>query len=311
MLVIRHTVDFRIELPTIVTIGTFDGVHVGHQKILNRLRELKAKTGLKTVVLTFEPHPRKILFPEQQDLKLISLVDEKLNLLKGYGVDYTVVYPFTEAFSQSSAAYYIEHVLLKQLNVRHLVIGHDHRFGMNRSGNIKSLLDYSAKEKFEVEQISAKDIDNIAISSSKIRKALEDGNIERANEFLGHPFSIMAEVIKGKQLGRQLGYPTANLFIDDKDKLVPKIGVYFVEVSVSEKQYFGMMSIGTNPTTDSDNTLKLEVHLFDFEDDIYGKFITVNFVKRLRDELKFDSITALKHQIERDEEHCLNLIALK
>ena len=311
MLVIRHTADFRIELPTIVTIGTFDGVHEGHQKILKRLQELKTQTGLNTLVLTFEPHPRKILFPEQLDLKLISLVDEKLDLLEQYGVDFAVVYPFTESFAQSSADYYIKHILLKQLNVRYLVIGHDHRFGINRSGNIISLLDYSKEGKFDVEQISAKDIDNIAISSSKIRKALEEGNIEKANEFLGHSFCIRAEVVKGKQLGRQLGYPTANLFIEDKDKLVPKIGVYFVETLVNEKQYFGMMSIGTNPTTDNDDSLKLEVHIFDFEEDIYGKFITVNFIKRLRDEVKFDSVTALKKQIERDEELCLNLIATK
>lgn len=312
MLIIQHTSDFRIESPTIVTIGTFDGVHLGHQKILRRLQELKLQTGLKTVVLTFEPHPRKIIFPEQKDLKLITLIDEKLDLLEKYGVDITVVYPFTEDFAHSEAQHYIEHILLKQLHVNYLVIGHDHKFGINRSGNITTLIDYSKNKPFQVEEISAEDIDHIAISSSKIRRALEEGQIDLANEYLGHEFFMNAQVIKGKQLGRQLGYPTANLKLENRDKIIPKMGVYFVEVQFKTKNYFGMMNVGNNPTTDNDLQVKVEVNIFDFEENLYFENIRVNFIKRIRDEIKFKNIEELKQQLILDEEHCLNLInALK
>ena len=308
MLIIQNTEHFRIESPTIVTIGTFDGVHLGHQKILERLKELKEKTGLKTVVLTFEPHPRKVLFPEQKDLKLITLIEEKLELLDKYGVDVTVVYPFTKQFSETDSPFYIEEVLLRSLKVKHLVIGYDHKFGKNRSGDISTLKKIAADGKFLVEEISAKDIDHIAISSSKIRKALEEGNVELAKEFLGHFFSLKGKVIEGKQLGRTLGYPTANIKPEGEEKIVPKTGVYFVEVIIQEIKHFGMMSIGINPTTDSDNNIKLEVNIFDFNTDIYGKTIKLNFLKRLRDEKKFANLTELKKEIDLDKETSLKLI---
>lgn len=308
MLIIQNTKHFRIESPSIVTIGTFDGVHLGHQKILSRLRELKEQTGLKTVVLTFEPHPRKVLFPEQKDLKLITLIDEKLELLDKYGVDVTVVYPFTKQFSETDSPFYIEEVLLRSLKVKHLVIGYDHKFGKNRSGDIHTLKKLSEEGAFIVEEISAKDIDHIAISSSKIRKALEEGNVEHASEFLGHPFSLTGTVIKGKQLGRTLGYPTANIFVEDETKIIPKIGVYFVEVLVDEQNYFGMMNIGVNPTTDSDCKLKLEVNIFNFNSEIYDKTLKINFLKRLRDEKKFANLTELKKELDLDKETSLKLI---
>ncbi len=308
MLIIQNTEHFRIESPTIVTIGTFDGVHLGHQKILARLKELKEKTGLKTVVLTFEPHPRKVLFPEQKDLKLITLIDEKLELLDRYGLDVTVVYPFTKKFSETDTPFYIEEVLLKSLKVKYLIIGYDHKFGRNRSGDITTLKKLAANGSFLLEEISAIDIDHIAISSTKIRKALEDGNIELASEFLGHPFSLKGRVVKGKQLGRTLGYPTANIQLEDEEKIVPKLGVYFVKVMLEEEKYFGMMSIGLNPTTDTDNLVKLEVHLFDFNADIYNKTIKLNFLKRLRDEKKFANLTELKKELDLDKETSLKLI---
>ncbi|WP_317897833.1 bifunctional riboflavin kinase/FAD synthetase [Aurantibacillus circumpalustris] len=308
MLIIQNTEHFRIESPTIVTIGTFDGVHLGHQKILERLKELKEKTGLKTVVLTFEPHPRKVLFPEQKDLKLITLIDEKLELLDEYGVDVTVVYPFTKRFSETDSPFYIEEVLLRSLKVQYLVIGYDHKFGKNRSGDINSLKELATQGKFLVEEISARDIDHIAISSSKIRKALDEGNVEHAKDFLGHPFSLTGEVVQGKQLGRTLGYPTANIKPEGEEKIIPKTGVYFVEVFISEVKYFGMMSIGINPTTDSDNKVKLEVNIFNFNEDIYGKVIKLNFLKRLRDEKKFANLTELKKGIDLDKETSLKLI---
>ena len=308
MLIIQNTEHFRIESQSIVTIGTFDGVHLGHQKILNRLKELKQQTGLKTVVLTFEPHPRKILFPEQKDLKLLTLIDEKLELLDKYDVDITVVYPFTKQFSESDSQFYIEEILLRSLNVRHLVIGYDHKFGKNRTGDIHTLKTFSSQYDFLVEEISAKDIDRIAISSSKIRKALDEGDIDMATEFLGHPFSLNGEVVKGKQLGRTLGFPTANIKPDGQEKIIPKPGVYFVETIVEGSAYFGMMSIGINPTTDKDESIKLEVHIFDFKSDIYNKPIKLNFLKRLRDEEKFANLTELKNAIEKDKQTCLQLI---
>lgn len=309
MLAIQNTEHFRIETPTIVTIGTFDGVHLGHQKILQRLREIKEQTGLKTVVLTFEPHPRKVLFPEQKDLKLISLVDEKLELLESYGVDIAVVYPFSKEFSQLDSEYYIRTILVKQLQVKHLVIGYDHKFGKNRSGDIHTLRAFAPEVGFEIEEIPPQDIDSIAISSSKIRKALEEGDIRLATDCLGHRFSLVGEVVKGKQLGRTLGYPTANLKVEDPDKLIPKIGVYFVEVSVDGFKGFGMMSIGLNPTTDLDKIVKLEVNLFDFNQDIYGKILKLKFLERLRDEKKFANLTELKQGLDQDKKTCLQLIS--
>ncbi len=309
MLVIQNTRDFRIEVPTIVTIGTFDGVHLGHRKILKRIAEIKSQTGLKTLVLTFDPHPRKVLFPEQKDLKLLTSVEERLELLKASGIDITVVYPFDAAFAQTDSSYYIEHILIKQLHVSYLAIGHDHRFGKNRSGNLDTLMDYARRGHFSLEEISAKDIDQIAVSSSKIRKALEDGQLELANSFLGHPYFITALVVKGKQLGRKLGYPTANLYLENKEKIVPAKGVYLVEAELEEKKHHGMMSIGVNPTTDNDQRVKLEVHIFDFDEDIYNRQLTVRFIKRLRDEETFKDLEALKSQLRLDQETCLTLIA--
>ncbi len=308
VLTIRNTKNFRIEKPTIVTIGTFDGVHLGHQKILSRLQQLKQKHGLNTVVLTFEPHPRKVLFPEQNDLKLITLVEEKLNLLQNYGVDVTIVYPFDKSFSHIEAKEYIEEILIKSLKVKFLVIGYDHKFGKNRGGDIKALKQFSKDYGYEVEEINALDIDHIAISSSKIRHAIEDGNIDLANNYLGHNFFLFAVVIPGKQLGRTIGYATANLKIEGKDKLIPKIGVYFVEVIYNELRFYGMMNIGYNPTTDNDKNIKLEVHIFNFEENIYGKTVCINFLKYLRNEKKFNTLDELICELHEDKKKCLVLI---
>lgn len=308
MLVVQNTESFRIEKPTIVTIGTFDGVHLGHQKILQRLNAIKERTGLQTLVLTFDPHPRKVLFPGQKDLKLITLVEEKLALLQHYGVDVTVVYPFSQNFADLEAEDYISRILCSQLKTSHLVIGYDHRFGKGRSGDINSLKAYAETGNYKVEEISAQDIDNIAVSSTKIRKALEDGNLKSAQEFMGHAYVLEAEVVHGKKLGRTLGYPTANLDVPE-DKIVPKNGVYFVRVLVLQNWYYGMMNIGTNPTTDVDRKTKCEVNIFDFDADIYNKRIRIEFIKRLRDEKKFDSLTELVQAIDNDKQDCLNLMS--
>ncbi len=308
MLTVQNTEHFRIESPTIVTIGTFDGVHLGHQKILTRLKELKEKTGLQTVVLTFDPHPRKVLFPEQKDLKLLTLVEEKLELLKLYGVDVSVVYPFTREFSEMDPRQYIEEILIKKLNIKYFIIGYDHKFGKNRSGDINVLKKFAPDYNFNLEEISAQDIDHIAVSSTKIRKALEEGNLDQASEFLGHNFFVQGKVVKGKQLGRTLGYPTANLKLDSDEKIIPRNGIYFVSAQVEGKNFFGMSSIGYNPTTDNDQKIKIEVNIFDFERDIYSKAIKLNFLKRLRDEKKFANLTELTVQLKKDKEQCLELI---
>ncbi len=305
MLVVENTENFRIEKPSILTIGTFDGVHLGHQKLLGRLKELKAIHGLQTVILTFDPHPRRVLFPEQKDLKLITNTREKLKLLEEYGIDIAVVYPFTKEFSKLDSESYISELLCKKLNVNHLVIGHDHRLGNNRSGDIKVLQKYAPDLNFEVEEISAKDIDSIAISSSKIRQAIDDGNVELANTYLGHAYSLKGKVIKGKQLGRTIGYPTANIDVNDQTKLLPKTGVYWVKAEIENETHFGMLNSGKNPTTDSDDLLKIEVNLFNFDKDIYGKLLQVSFLKRIRDEVKFNSLKDLTDEIGRDKQTCL------
>lgn len=308
MLTVRYTKHFRIENPTIVTIGTFDGVHLGHQKILSRLQQLKQRHNLNTVVLTFEPHPRKVLFPGQKDLKLLTLVEEKLDMLENYGVDVAVVYPFDKEFSNIEAKQYVEEILLKNLKVKYLVIGYDHHFGKDRGGNIKLLQQCEKEYGYEVEEIDAMDIDNISISSSKIRRALEQGNVELANNFLGHHYFLYATVVHGKKLGREIGYPTANLKIDSSDKLIPKIGVYFVEVVFDNRSFYGMMNIGYNPTTDTDGKVKIEVNIFDFNEDIYEKKLRINFLNYLRDEKTFNGLDELILALHEDKLKCLELI---
>jgi riboflavin kinase/FMN adenylyltransferase len=308
MLTVRYTENFRIEKPSILTIGTFDGVHLGHQKILKKLNELKQNTGLNSVILTFDPHPRKVLFPEQKDLKLITSTDEKLALLEANGIDITVVYPFSKAFAQMDAQAYIRDVLSKSLKVKYLIIGYDHKFGNNRDGDIKTLKNFSKEYNYEVEEISVQDIDNINVSSSKIREALHKGDVELANKYLGYEFFITGTVVKGKQLGRTIGYPTANLQTNEPDKMIPAIGVYLVKIQLAQQELYGMLSIGKNPTTDTDERVKIEVNIFNFNQDIYDTNICISLMKRLRDEVKFENIELLKAQLKNDKENCLKLL---
>lgn len=308
MLTIINTEHFRIEKPTILTIGTFDGVHLGHQKILNRLKELKTKHGFNTVILTFDPHPRKVIFPNQNDLKLITDTPEKLKLLEKHEIDITVVYPFTKHFAMMEAEAYVRDILVRNLKVKHLIIGYDHRFGNNREGDINVLKSFAERFNYEVEEISVQDINTISVSSSKIRHAIEKGDVELANTFLGYSFFLTGTVIKGKQLGRTIGYPTANLQINDSIKLLPAIGVYFVEVMHQNQLFYGMLNIGKNPTTDTDNRIKIEVNIFNFNKVIYNDTLTISFLNRLRDEVKYSSIDALTRQLKLDEENCVKLI---
>ncbi len=289
---------------TIVTIGTFDGVHLGHQKIIKRLLEIKQQQGGETVLFTFAPHPRKVLFPEQKDLRLITTTEEKCELLKQFGIDHVLVYPFTKAFSKMQATDYVAEIIAKALHTKTLVIGYDHRFGSDREGNIDTLKALSVVNHFVVEEIPVQEINMLNVSSSRIRKAIDSGDINTANIYLGYHFFISGEVVKGKQLGRTIGYPTANIVIHDEDKLIPKIGVYAVNVLIGDKTYKGMLNIGTNPTTDFDNKVKIEVNIFDFDLELYGQIIKVEFVKRIRDEQKFANLDELKQQLANDKIAC-------
>ena len=289
---------------SIVTIGTFDGVHLGHQKIIRRLVDLKAKEGGQTVLFTFDPHPRKVLFPDQTDLKLITTTEEKCRLLKQFGIDHVLVFPFTKAFSQMQAEDYISEIIAKGLHTRSLVIGYDHRFGSNREGSIETLKALSGTYDFKVEEIPGQEINQLNVSSTRIRRAIEEGDVETANAFLGYRFFVTGLVVKGKQLGRTIGYPTANIHVADQDKLLPKIGVYADNVILGEERYRGMLNVGLNPTTDTDNAIKIEVNIFEFDREIYGSELRVEFVKWIRDEEKFANLEELKRALAGDKIAC-------
>lgn len=307
MQIYHHISELNNIHNSIVTIGTFDGVHLGHQKIIKRLVDLKQKQGGETVLFTFDPHPRKVLFPEQTDLKLITTTKEKCELLKQFGIDHVLVYPFTKAFSKMHATEYISDIIAKGLKTKTLVIGYDHHFGSNREGNIDTLKEFSSTYHFKVEEIPAQEINQLNVSSTRIRKAIEEGDIKTANEFLGYSFFLNGVVVKGKQLGRTIGYPTANIDVEDADKLIPKIGVYAVNVILDGTAYKGMLNVGTNPTTDTDNKIKIEVNIFDFNADIYGHAIKVEFVKWIRNEEKFANLEELKAALANDKMACAGI----
>ena len=226
--------ELQLKNGTIITIGTFDGVHLGHKKILNQLIDKKKQSGLETMVFTFDPHPRRVLFPDQQDLKLITNTNEKVSLLSEIGIDHVIVYPFSKAFSEINPDEYIGEILVEKLKAKCIIVGYDHRFGKNRVGGLDLLMKYAEKYNYEVIEIAAEDINSINISSTQIRKAIESGNIELANQFLGYSFFISGKVSEGKKLGRTIGFPTANISISDADKIIPKNGVYAVKVEINE-----------------------------------------------------------------------------
>lgn len=284
----------------VVTSGTFDGVHIGHQKILKRLKEVANETGGETVMITYWPHPRLVLKPWDDSLKLLTTFPEKANLLEKYGIDHLVKIPFTQEFAQMTAEDYIQIILNERIKTRKLIIGYDHRYGKNREGGLQQLIDYSSQFGYEVEEIPRQDIDEIGVSSTKIRRALETGDVKLANQYLGRDYSIAGRVIKGQQLGRTLGFPTANISIKENYKLIPADGIYAVKVCNQYRKYKGMLNIGHRPTVGGDGKT-IEVHIFDFDKDIYNSEISLEFIEHVRDEVKFDSIDELKQQLKRDE----------
>lgn len=293
---------------TVLTIGTFDGVHLGHRVILNEVvKHAKAVNG-ESVLITFEPHPRKLLFPDQS-LKLLTPLHEKIELIQQAGIQHVVVAPFTKTFSELTAQEYIENFLVKYFHPESIIIGYDHHFGHDRRGDIHLLRTYEAKHQFNVVEIPAQLIDQAAVSSTKIRHALEQGHVHDATHMLGRDYNIKGTVIKGKQLGRTLGYPTANIMPDDKDQLIPAVGIYAVKVNTKGQEYGGMMSIGYNPTVTNEKTIKIEVNIFDFDEEIYNEEIAVAFIARLRNEEKFDGLDSLKEQLHADKEQSLKILS--
>lgn len=282
----------------ILTIGTFDGVHIGHQKILKRVVALAQKESLVPTVLTLFPHPRMVLQKDDK-IKLLNTIDERIQLLKNLGIEEVIVKEFTKEFANLSARDYIEQILVDELNTKQIVIGYDHHFGKNRSANINDLKIFAEEFNFKVEEISAQEIKDVTVSSTKIRNALNNGDIEIANSYLDYNYYISGEVVKGKSIGRTLDYPTANIHIKESYKLIPRDGVYIVKSKIEDTIVYGMMNIGTNPTV-SGKTRSIEVHFFDFDKDIYGKNLRVEFLHWLRSEQKFRNLDALKKQLSKD-----------
>ncbi len=292
----------------VVTIGTFDGVHVGHQKIIKRIRELAKTEQGETVIFTFYPHPRAVLHPESNDVKLINTLEEKIALLEKYGIDHLIIQPFTKEFSQLSAVEFVKNVLVNKLGTRILVIGYNHQFGRNREGSLKNLIEMAPLYNFRVEEIPKQDIDSIAVSSTKIRNALVEGDIETANIYSENPFSLTGIVVKGNQMGRTIGFPTANLHINDPSKIIPKNGVYAVKVMLKDRLYNGMLNIGMRPTVGG-LSRTIEVHILDFDKSIYEEKLTIIFKSRIRDEQKFDGMDGLKQQLLKDKEDTIKLLS--
>lgn len=295
-----HSIE-KIHHP-VITIGTFDGVHIGHQKIIKQLNEEAEKVNGESVLFTFYPHPRMVLYPESHGIKLIQTQEEKLAKLQKMGLKNCIVFPFTFEFSRMTALEFVRDFLVNKLHVKKLVIGYDHQFGKNREGSIQFLKAICDTYDFEVIEIPAQDIDEVNVSSTKIRDAILKGNIEKANDYLGDLFELSGTVVKGNQLGRTIGYPTANIVLNSDLKLIPGNGVYAVRVLVRGTWFDGMMNIGMRPTVSSNGGRTIEVNIFDFDETIYDETVTVQFLSKWRDEQKFNGLDELKNQLKIDEE---------
>lgn len=317
MRIYRDLEDFIPLDNAVVTIGTYDGVHIGHQKILNVLKECAKKINGETVVLTFFPHPRSVLKIGDTDLRLINTIEEKIYHLAESGIDHLIITPFTKEFSMQTPEEYIREVLINKIGTKRLVVGYDHRFGKDRSGSFTDLLHFASVFDYEVDEIAEQDINDVSVSSTKIREALIKGDIEIANRYLGYPFEITGKVVSGDQIGREIGFPTANIAIKSDYKLIPAYGIYAIEVAVLEEEeneqeesytlkcpvytYRGMGYIGTRPTLLQGLDRNIEVNLFDFNGNLYGKTLRIRFLKFIRHDVRFDSLEEMRQRIEADE----------
>ena len=299
--------SFHSDRKTFVTIGTFDGVHIGHQQVIKKLVSSARKKNAESVLLTFFPHPRMVLH-QGIDIQLINTIEERISLLEKTGLEVLIIQEFNSKFANQSALEFVKNVLVGQLNLSQLVIGYDHHFGKNREGNFEQLQEYGYTYDFEVSEIPAQDISNISVSSTKIRTALEAGHIEKATEFLGHYFLLTGEVVSGENLGEKLGFPTANLEIKETYKLIPKVGAYIIRSNSNKRLIYGMMNIGYRPTVSGKNKT-IEIHFFDFNENLYGKSIQVEVLSFLREEQKFNSIEELKSQLKQDAQQAKDKIS--
>lgn len=305
MIVIKDLFKAKLKNPSIATIGTFDGVHLGHQKILKSLISHSKKQNLNSVLITFDPHPRKVIDPKSK-IELINTIEEKIDILKILGLDYLIIQEFTESFSNIDAEKFVE-ILVNKLNVKKLIVGYDHRFGKDRSADINDLKVYGKKYGFEIIEISAFDIEKIHISSTKIRNSILNGNIEICKKFTGFNFKITGNVIRGMSRGNKIGFPTANIQIIDKNKIIPKNGVYLVCSRIDDKLFYGMMNIGYNPTF-GNKKKSIEVNFFDYDSNLYEKILDIEFLEYIREEIEFKSIDDLIKKLNQDREYCLKLI---
>jgi riboflavin kinase / FMN adenylyltransferase len=301
--------QFRVQRP-VVTIGTFDGIHRGHQKVIARLNDFARHHNGESVIFTFHTHPRLVTSPEETSLRLLTTLEEKTVLLERAGIDHLIIYPFNREFANLTYSEFVEKILVEKLRTHCLVVGYDHKFGKNREGGFDYLQKCAEKYNFHIEKLDALLVEDDSVSSTKIRNALECGDIEKANQFLGYPFTLHGTVVTGKQLGRKLGFPTANIESSNKYKIIPGYGVYAVKVKLKQGEYNGMLNIGTRPTfnNNADNR-SIEVNIFDFDDDIYGQEITLEFVGKIRDEQKFSDMHQLAAQLATDRQTAHSIIS--
>lgn len=289
---------------SVLTIGTFDGVHIGHQKIIERLNQIKKSKTERSMILTFYPHPRRVL-DHSNDIKMLTTMDEKIQLLEKFGLDDLIIEPFTKEFSRLSALDFVRNILVNQLHLKQLVIGYDHQFGKNREGNFEQLTEYGELYDFGLEKISAQEIENVSVSSTKVRKAIENGDMATANKYLGYHYLLTGKIVKGQGVGRKINYPTVNLDIEEDYKLIPKKGVYIVRTLLNKEIVNGIMNIGFRPTVGGKGQT-IEIHLLDFNADLYGSTMQIEVLHRLRDEKKFENIEELAEQISKDENSARN-----
>ena len=307
---IYHSIeDFPSDVNTIVTIGTFDGVHKGHQIIINRVNEIAKKQALESVVLTFDPHPRHVIYPDDQELRLIHTLEEKIEALSKTGVQNLVLHKFTKEFSRTESVNFIRDFLVTKLNMKYMVVGFDHHFGKNRQGTFDNLIELSDAYGFKIEKIKPQNIGEVTISSTKIRNAILEGDCKKANTYLSANFSITGKVVQGNKIGSSIGYPTANIEIENQWKILPKNGVYAVKILLKNQQYFGMLNLGNRPSI-SDDSFAIEVHLFDFNATIYNEELKIEFIQRIRDEKHFLDLEKLKSQLKIDEINCKQIFNL-
>lgn len=307
---IYHSIEeFPSDIKTVVTIGTFDGVHKGHRVVINRLNKIACEKGLQSLVFTLNPHPRHVLYPEDQQLKLINSIDEKIKTLSTTGLQNLVVHEFTKDFSRTNSVHFIRDVLVNKLNMKHMVVGFDHHFGKNREGTFEDLIELSDLYDFKIERIEPQNFGDITISSTKIRNAINEGDFHKVNAYLSSVFSLNGTVVKGNNIGVRIGFPTANIEIDNKWKIIPKNGVYAVKVFLKNQLFLGMLNIGNRPSI-SDDSFVIEVHLFNFNAIIYNEELRIDFIQRIRDEKKFSDLEKLKFQLQDDAINCKQILEL-